>query len=78
VTKDYQKKAACATMPVLPQAVTVALAELAGDVQEGVLAIAVGTGLQVMAAMMSADLEAGCGPRGKHDPTRTAVPYGSG
>ena len=29
--KDYQKKAACATMPVLPQAVTVALAELAGQ-----------------------------------------------
>ena len=50
--KDYQKKAACATM-------------------------AVGTGLQVMAAMMSADLEVGCGPRGKRDPTRTAVRHGS-
>jgi len=37
-------------------------------VQEGLLAMAVGTGLQVMAAMMSADLEAACGPRGKHDP----------
>jgi putative transposase len=33
----------------------------------------VGTGLQVMAAMMSADLEAACGPRGKHDPARTAA-----
>src|SRR5450756_2406336 len=64
-------------MPVLPQAVTVALAELAGDVQEGLLAIAVGTGLQVMAAMMSADLEAACGPRGKHDPTRTVVRHGA-
>ena len=42
--KDYQKKAACATTPALPQAVTVALAELAGDVQEGLLAMAVGTG----------------------------------
>jgi len=77
VKKDYQKKAASATMPALPQAVTVALAELAGDVQEGLLAMAVGTGLQVMAAMMSADLEAGCGPKGKHDPTRTAVRHGS-
>ena len=64
-------------MPALPQAVTVALAELAGDVQEGLLAMAVGTGLQVMAAMMSADLEAGCGPKGEHDPTRTAVRHGS-
>ena len=76
--KDYQKKAASATTPALPQAVTVALAELAGDVQEGLLAMAVGTGLQVMAAMMSADLEAACGPKGKHDPTRTAVRHGSG
>jgi putative transposase len=77
VKKDYQKNAASATTPALPQAVTVALAELAGDVQEGLLAMAVGTGLQVMAAMMSADLEAACGPRGKHDPTRTAVRHGS-
>ena len=75
--KDYQKKAASATMPVLPQAVTVALAELAGDVREGLLAMAVGTGLQVMAAMMSADVEAVCGPRGKHEPTRTAVRHGT-
>jgi len=77
VKKDYQKKAASATMPVLPQAVTVALAELAGDVREGLLAMAVGTGLQVMAAMMSADVEAVCGPRGKHEPTRTAVRHGT-
>ena len=76
--KDYQKKAACATMPVLPQAVTVALAELAGDVQEGLLAMAVGTGLQVMAAMMSVDVEAACGPKGKHGPARTAVRHGRG
>jgi len=66
VKKDYQKNAACAMVPVVPVAVTVALAELAGDVQEGLLAMAVGTGLQVMAAMMSVDVEAGCGPKGKH------------
>ncbi|MGI8678499.1 MAG: IS256 family transposase [Jatrophihabitans sp.] len=53
------------------------MAELAGDVQEGLLAMAVGTGLQVMAAMMSADVEAVCGPRGKHDPARTATRHGS-
>ena len=76
--KDYQKKAACATVPVVPVAVTVAMAELAGDVQEGLLAMAVGTGLQVMAAMMSVDVEAACGPKGKHDPARTAVRHGRG
>jgi putative transposase len=78
VKKDYQKNSTSVTMPALPQAVTVALAELVGEVQEGLLAMAVGTGLQVMAAMMSADLEAACGPKGKHDPTRTAVRHGTG
>ena len=61
----------------LPEAVSVAMAEIAGDVQEGLLAMAVGTGLQVMAAMMDADVTAVCGPKGKHDMTRTAVRHGS-
>jgi hypothetical protein len=77
VKKNYQNDAASATAPVLPEAVSVVMAELAGDVQEGLLAMAVGTGLQVMAAMMNADVEAVCGPRGKHDPDRTAVRHGS-
>ena len=78
--KNYQKNtmsAMTAVLPVLPVAVSIAMAELAGDVQEGLLAMAVGTGLQVMAAMMNADVEAVCGPRGKHDPARTAVRHGS-
>jgi putative transposase len=58
VKKNYQKNATGATTPVLPEAVSVVMAELAGDVQEGLLAMAVGTGLQVMAAMMNADVEA--------------------
>ncbi|MEP6648606.1 MAG: IS256 family transposase, partial [Lapillicoccus sp.] len=49
--------------PMLPEAVSVAMAELAGDVREGLLAMAVGTGLQVMAAMMNCDVEAVCRPR---------------
>ena len=32
------------------------MGEFAGDVQEGLLAMAVGTGLQVMAALMNADV----------------------
>jgi putative transposase len=77
VKKNYQKNAATAMTPVLPEAVSVAMAELAGDVQEGLLAMAVGTGLQVMVAMMNADVEAACGPKGKHDPARSAVRHGS-
>ena len=76
--KDYQKTAMSARVPVLPEAVSIVLAELAGDVQEGLLAMAVGAGLQVMAAMMNADVEAVCGPRGKHDPQRAAVRHGVG
>ena len=76
--KKYQMNATSATRtPVLPEAVSVAMAELVGDVQEGLLAMAVGTGLQVMAAMMNADVEAACGPRGKHDMNRTATRHGS-
>jgi len=76
VKKDYQKNATSA--PVLAEVVSIAMAELAVDVQEGLLAMAVGTGLQVMAAMMNADVEAVCGPKGKHDPDRSAVRHGTG
>jgi putative transposase len=77
VKQNYQMNDAAAMGLAVPEAVTVAMAELATDVQEGLLAMAVGTGLQVMAAMMSADVEAVCGPKGKHDPARTAVRHGS-
>src|SRR4051794_19896389 len=46
--------------------------------REGLLALAVGTGLQVMAAIMEADVTAACGPKGRHDPERTAVRHGHG
>ena len=46
--------------------------------REGLLALAVGTGLQVMAAIMEADVTAVCGPKGRHDPERTATRHGHG
>jgi putative transposase len=64
-------------VPVVPDVVTVAMNEIAADVREGLLAIAVGAGLHVMAAMMAADVDAVCGPRGKHDADRTATRHGS-
>jgi len=45
--------------------------------QEGLLALAVGAGLQVMQQLMEADVAAACGPRGKHDPDRTATRHGT-
>jgi putative transposase len=60
----------------IPQCVGVAMAEIAENMHEGLLALAVGAGLQVMAALMEADVTALAGPRGKHDATRTAVRHG--
>ncbi len=62
----------------VPEQVSVVMAELAADMREGLLALAVGTGLQVMSALMEADVTALAGPRGKHDPDRVAVRHGQG
>jgi len=77
VKQNYQTIDAAATALAVPEAVTVALGEVVADVREGLLAMAVGTGLQVMAAMMDADVAAACGPKGKHDPNRSAVRHGT-
>src|SRR4051812_20398622 len=53
------------------------MAEIAGSMREGLLALAVGTGLQVMQVLMEADVTAVAGPKGRHDPGRAAVRHGS-
>jgi putative transposase len=78
VRKTYQNQEIDTSQPAVPDTVSVALAELAGEMREGLLALAVGTGLQVMAAIMEADVVAACGPRGRHDPERTATRHGHG
>jgi len=72
--KSSQIQSADAT--AIPQCVSVAMAEIAENMHEGLLALAVGAGLQVMAALMEADVSALAGPKGKHDATRTAVRHG--
>src|SRR5215203_5954855 len=62
---------------VLPEQVTVALAELAGAAREGLLALAVGTGLGVLGSLLDADVERLVGPKGRHQPGRSAVRHGS-
>ena len=74
---NYQTIDAAATALGAPSSVTVAIGEVIADVREGLLAMAVGTGLQVMAAMMSDDVAAACGPKGKHDANRIAIRHGS-
>jgi putative transposase len=61
----------------LPEQVSVAVAELAGAAREGLLALAVGTGLQVLEALLAEDVIRLVGPRGRHNPDRAAVRHGS-
>jgi transposase-like protein len=78
VRKDYQNEEIDTSRAAVPEQVSVALGELTGELREGLLALAVATGLQVMAALMEADVTAVCGPRGRHDPDRAAVRHGRG
>jgi putative transposase len=61
----------------LPEQVTVAVAELASAAREGLLALAVGTGLQVLQTMLAEDVARLVGPKGRHNPARAAVRHGS-
>ena len=80
MTKKYQMRASMTSADLrlaMPETVSVAMSEIAEDMREGLLALAVGAGLQVMHALMAEDVAAVCGPRGKHDPARTAVRHGT-
>ncbi|MGH3160024.1 MAG: IS256 family transposase [Streptosporangiaceae bacterium] len=61
----------------VPERVIVSMAEIAESAKEGLLALAVGTGLQVMAAMFGEDAERLCGPDGKHNPGRAGYRHGA-
>jgi putative transposase len=61
----------------VPEQVIVSMAEIAGAAREGLLALAVGTGLQVMAAMFDEDVTRLCGPDGKHNGDRAGYRHGS-
>jgi len=78
VNKKYQTASAKTSALAVPEQVSVAMEEIAEDMREGLLALAVGAGLQVMAQLMEADVAAVCGPRGKHVPERAAVRHGRG
>ena len=76
--KDTQRTATSdRAQLVLPEQVTVAVAELAEAAREGLLALAVGTGLQVLQAMLDEDVARLVGPKGRHNPGRTAVRHGT-
>lgn len=79
MNKNYQTTNALgATVEgfVMPDAVSVAMAELAGAVNEGLLAFAIGAGRQVMQVLMDDSVTALAGRRAAT--TRPAPPSGTG
>jgi putative transposase len=83
VSKTYQKNrraGQAATPPAevaVPEQVIVSMAEIAESAKEGLLALAVSTGLQVMTAMFEEDVTALCGPESKHNGDRAGYRHGS-
>lgn len=84
MSNTYQKRARRAQPDPLPAEVAVpgqvivSMAGIAGAAREGLLALAVGTGLQVMTAMFGEDVLRLCGPDGKHNADRAAYRHGTG
>jgi len=61
---------------VLPERVQEALGQLVGAAKEGLLALSVGVGLGVLSELMEEEVDEVAGPKGKHNPERTAVRHG--
>ena len=84
MSNTYQKKPRRAQPGPLPgeiaapEQVIVSMAEVVESAKEGLLALAVGTGLQVMAAMFDEDVARLCGPDGMHNPERAGYRHGTG
>lgn len=78
VSKSTQDKHAVtrAAEPAVPDEVTVALTEIVSSAREGLLAFAVGTGLQVMQRIMDEQVVALCGPAGRHNRERLGYRHG--
>src|SRR5919198_4955961 len=76
--KQYQTRDATASTPELtiPAEVSVALAEVAESATEGLLALSVGAGLQLMQALMEQSVTELAGPKAKHNPDRAVVRHG--
>jgi putative transposase len=56
----------------LPGQIQEALGELVGAAREGLLALSVGVGLRMVHELMELEVAEVVGPKGKHNPGRTA------
>src|SRR5580692_9554250 len=73
--KNYQTTTDVAVM-ALPDQVSVAMDDLATTLREGLLALAVGAGLQVLTAVLDEQVTGLCGQKFAHDPQRRATRHG--
>ena len=60
----------------LPVEATIAMADVAGALREGLLAFCCSAGLVAVAQIMEEEMTARVGPRGRHDPARVATRNG--
>jgi putative transposase len=60
----------------LPPQIQEALGEMVGAAREGLLALSVGVGLSVVHELMESEVTEVVGPKGKHDPERSAKRHG--
>jgi putative transposase len=61
----------------LPPRIQEALGQLVGAAKEGLLSLSVAVGLGVLSEMMAEEVDEVCGPKGKHNPDRTAYRHGT-
>jgi hypothetical protein len=54
-----------------------ALGDLVGAAKEGLLALSVGVGLGVLETVLGEEVDELCGPKGRHDPDRSAYRHGT-
>src|SRR3954469_2413404 len=60
----------------LPAPIQAPLGALVGAAREGLLALSVGVGLGVVHELMALEVDEVVGPKGKHNPDRTAKRHG--
>ncbi len=68
MTKKYQTTEFDTSTLAVPEQVSVAMDQIAVDMHEGLLGLAVGAGPQVMQQVMEADVTLACGPKGEARP----------
>jgi putative transposase len=66
-----------ARLAELPAEATVALQDLAGAIKDGLMAFCCSAGLAVVSQIMEEELTDKVGPKGRHDPERTATRNGA-